>query len=88
MPQGGDLTIRAYTTAKTIEVQVRDTGVGIAAEHLSQIFEPFFTFRPSGSGTGLGLYLSRNIVEAHQGRISVQSEKGKGATFTVTFPRE
>jgi len=88
MPQGGDLTIRAQATAKTVEVQVRDTGVGIAAEHLSQIFEPFFTFRAAGTGTGLGLYLSRNIVEAHQGRISVQSETGRGSTFTITFPRE
>jgi PAS domain S-box-containing protein len=87
MPRGGELTIRASSTPKTVEVQVCDTGVGIAPEHLSQIFEPFFTFRSSGGGTGLGLYLSRNIVEAHQGRITVQSEKGKGTIFTITFPR-
>jgi PAS domain S-box-containing protein len=88
MPKGGDLSITARATADTIEVQVRDTGVGIAPEHLAQIFEPFFTYRPSGGGTGLGLYLSKNIVEAHRGRISVQSEKGHGATFTLSFPRE
>jgi PAS domain S-box-containing protein len=88
MPQGGHLTIRAYSTGKSVDIQVQDTGMGIAAEHLPQIFEPFFSFRPSGSGTGLGLYLSKNIVEAHQGQISVQSEKGRGTTFTISFPRE
>jgi len=88
MPRGGDLIISGRTTVKTVDVNVKDTGVGIAAEHLQQIFEPFFTFRTSGSGTGLGLYLCRNIMEAHRGKILVQSERGKGSTFTLSFPRE
>jgi PAS domain S-box-containing protein len=87
MPQGGDLYISTRSLPQIVELTVRDTGVGIAAEHLPQIFEPFFTFRASGQGTGLGLYLSRNMIEGAGGKISVESEKGKGAAFTVSLPR-
>ncbi len=87
MPQGGDLAVSTHALPETVELTVRDTGVGIAAEHLPQIFEPFFTFRASGQGTGLGLYLSRNMIETAGGKISVESEKGKGAAFTVSLPR-
>jgi PAS domain S-box-containing protein len=84
MPDGGELTISTRHSDANVGVRVQDTGTGIPPEHLSQIFEPFFTYKPSG--TGLGLYLSKNIVEMHQGKIAVASEKGKGTTFTLTFP--
>lgn len=84
MPEGGRLTVSSKHSETTVELRVQDTGLGISSEHLSQIFEPFFTYKPSG--TGLGLYLSKNIVEMHQGKISVVSEKGMGTLFTVTFP--
>jgi PAS domain S-box-containing protein len=86
MPQGGDLTIATRATQQSIELLVKDSGVGISPEHLPQIFEPFFTFKPSGTGTGLGLYLSKNIMDLHQGRILVESEKDKGSIFTLSFP--
>jgi PAS domain S-box-containing protein len=87
MPGGGDLKISTHATAKTVEMIVRDSGIGISEEHLPQIFEPFFTFKPTGLGTGLGLYLCKNIMDVHQGKINVESVKGKGATFTLIFPR-
>ena len=88
MPQGGTLTIATTADAESVRLRVCDTGVGIPAEHLPQIFEPFFSFKPGESGTGLGLYLSKNIMELHDGTISAESERGKGACFTLSFPRQ
>jgi len=88
MPRGGNLWIetRPSNDGAGIEIQVRDDGAGIAPDVLSQIFEPFLTTKESGHGVGLGLAISRGIVERHHGRIEVQSELGRGTTFTVTLP--
>ena len=69
-----------------VQVEVIDTGGGIAPEHLDRIFEPFFTTKPAGEGTGLGLSLCRNMLEEHGGTIAVQSEVGLGATFRIELP--
>ncbi len=69
-----------------VRVQVRDTGRGIPADHLPRLFEPFFTTKPVGEGSGLGLWISHNIVTAAGGRIEVESEVGVGSTFTVELP--
>jgi two-component system, NtrC family, sensor kinase len=88
MPRGGNLWLqtRLSNDEKEIEIQVRDDGAGIAPDVLPQIFEPFLTTKESGHGVGLGLAISRGIVERHNGRIEVQSELGRGTTFTVTLP--
>ena len=64
-------------------VKLTDTGCGIKGEHLDQIFEPFFTTKPVGKGTGLGLSVSYGIVQQHGGTLEVESEEGKGSTFTI-----
>ncbi|MBU1984448.1 PAS domain S-box protein, partial [bacterium] len=87
MPQGGDLVVSSQAKEEVVQLAVRDSGVGIPSEHLLQIFEPFFSFKLTEGGTGLGLYLSKNIMESHNGRITVESEKGKGTCFTLSFPR-
>ncbi len=69
-----------------VEITVRDTGCGISAEHLDKLFDPFFTTKEVGRGTGLGLAVSYGIVQRHGGSIWVQSEVGKGSTFTVWLP--
>ena len=69
-----------------VELQFIDEGCGIKEENLKKIFEPFFTTKEIGKGTGLGLSVSYGIVKAHQGEISVQSEPGKGTTFTIILP--
>jgi signal transduction histidine kinase/CheY-like chemotaxis protein len=84
--RGGSLTIRSQASGAMVQVEVTDTGTGIAPEHLDRIFEPFFTTKPEVSGTGLGLSVSMGIVESHGGTIEVQSELGKGSTFTVKLP--
>jgi two-component system, NtrC family, sensor kinase len=71
-----------------MKIQVRDDGAGIAPDILPQIFEPFLTTKESGRGVGLGLAISRGIVERHNGRIEVQSELGRGTTFTITLPAQ
>jgi len=82
----GTITIRTGGGDAWVWVAISDTGSGISAENLNRIFEPFFTTKPIGSGTGLGLSLSYGIVKKHGGRIEVQSEEGKGTTFTVHLP--
>jgi len=84
--RGGSLTIRSSAGGDMVRVEVIDTGTGIAPEHMHRIFEPFFTTKPEVSGTGLGLSVSLGIVESHGGVIEVQSELGKGSTFTVKLP--
>ncbi|MGD0971921.1 MAG: ATP-binding protein [Desulfobaccales bacterium] len=88
MLEGGSLTVRAYSTpdGQWLKVQVMDTGMGIAAEHLPHIFDPFYTTKQVGRGTGLGLSVTYGIVEKHGGHIEVESEKGKGSTFSVVLP--
>jgi 3-dehydroquinate dehydratase type I len=72
--------------AKLGKVQVHDRGCGIPSEQLPRIFDPFFTTKETGEGTGLGLSVSYGIVKDHGGEISVESEPGRGSTFTVSLP--
>ncbi len=90
MPRGGNLWIETKLSndESEIEIQVRDDGAGIAPDVLSHIFEPFLTTKERGHGVGLGLAISRGIVERHSGRIEVKSELGRGTTFTVTLPSQ
>ena len=82
----GVITIRLRPENDGVAIDVQDTGVGISEENLLKVFDPFFTTKPVGQGTGLGLSLSYSIVDAHGGQITVKSEPGKGATFTVWLP--
>jgi two-component system NtrC family sensor kinase len=88
MPKGGNLWIETRLTPDdaAIEIRVRDDGAGIAPDILPHIFEPFLTTKETGRGVGLGLAISRGIVERHNGRIDVASELGHGTTFTITLP--
>jgi signal transduction histidine kinase len=85
MPQGGWLTLAGRGTATQVQVSVQDTGSGIPAALLAQIFAPLYTTKPGG--TGLGLYIVQEIVTAHEGQLTVQSVEGQGSTFTITLPR-
>jgi signal transduction histidine kinase len=67
-------------------VEVADSGAGIPADALGQVFEPFYTTKPVGQGTGLGLAISRDIIRDHGGTIVAQSHPGQGAAFTVWLP--
>ena len=86
MPRGGKLHIQLHHKSSGVAIKVRDEGVGIAQENLRRIFDPFFTTKPAGEGTGLGLSVSYGIVSRHRGSIDVQSEMGKGSTFTILLP--
>jgi signal transduction histidine kinase/uncharacterized protein YpmB len=88
MPDGGKLMVstRVSKDKKNLEISFADTGEGISRENLSKIFEPFFTTKKMGEGTGLGLSVSYGIVKDHEGSIEVESEEGKGTTFTVVLP--
>lgn len=87
MPEGGELRVSiAQSPADSghVRVEVADTGRGIFAEHLERIFDPFFS--TDHEGAGLGLAISRKIVENHGGRIDVRGEPGKGTTFGIVLP--
>jgi PAS domain S-box-containing protein len=86
MRNGGVLTIRTTVKEAQCLVCVQDSGCGISSSVLPRIFDPFFTTKNEGEGTGLGLSVSLGIVERHGGRIVVDSEVGKGTTFTVSIP--
>lgn len=86
MKHGGQLTIRTSVVEGVCLIEVRDTGSGIAPTVLPRIFDPFFTTKSEGEGTGLGLSVSLGIVERHGGKILVESEVGKGTSFTLCLP--
>jgi two-component system NtrC family sensor kinase len=88
MSRGGNLWIssRGLPSSKRISVQIRDDGIGIPPESLKQLFEPFYTTKEGGKGVGLGLAISRNIVERHRGKIEVESTPGRGTTFYIFIP--
>ena len=101
MPMGGTLTLRTRSTGPSerlrragrpvpagIELTIADSGVGIPADHLPRIFDPFFSTKGVGKGTGLGLAITRRIVEDHHGTIEVGSEVGRGSTVTIRLPTE
>jgi two-component system NtrC family sensor kinase len=95
MRGGGSLAITSTFRPATderpeqmVEVVFSDTGVGIPQEDLARIFEPFYTTKPAGEGTGLGLAVAKRIVDFHNGRIDVESTVGAGAVFTIQFPVE
>jgi len=87
MPDGGELSIRsAEGEDNLVQVSFRDTGCGIAPEHMDKLFTPFFTTKDEVKGVGLGLSVSYGIIERHGGSIEVHSEPGKGSTFIVRLP--
>jgi two-component system, NtrC family, sensor kinase len=90
LPHGGNLWLstRLCEDATAVAINVRDDGAGIPPEIIPHLFEPFLTTKDNGKSVGLGLAVSHNIVEGHRGRIKVQSELGKGTTFTVVLPLE
>jgi signal transduction histidine kinase len=91
-PEGGRIDVAATVTDNAIEISVSDTGVGIAAEDQAAVFEEFRQvgrhYTNKQEGTGLGLALTRRFVELHGGAIRLESEPGKGSTFTFTIPHK
>ena len=86
MPGGGTLTVTVRSDHGSLVIAVQDTGVGMSGEVLDQLFNPFFTTKDVGEGTGLGLSVVHGIVTAHGGTIDVESEVGRGSRFTVRLP--
>jgi PAS domain S-box-containing protein len=86
MPNGGRLSIHTRAVETSLVVDFRDTGIGMAPETIARIYDPFFTTKEVGQGTGLGLALSYGIVQEHGGRIFVESRPGEGAHFTIKLP--
>jgi len=86
LERGGTITISTFASEETVSVLIQDTGPGIAPEHIKKIFKPFFTTKALGKGTGLGLYLSHDIIERHGGRLSVESREGEGTAFMISLP--
>lgn len=89
MPEGGRATLRCAVAQPALEpasavLQIRDTGQGIAPEHVAKIFDPFFTTKPGG--TGLGLPICLDIVTRHRGQLRLDSEPGRGTTATILLP--
>lgn len=90
MPDGGTLgLLSSYNpTNRDVEIKVRDTGCGIAKEDIPNIFDPFYTTKKEGKGVGLGLSTVYGIIERHKGKITLESEPGKGTVFKIRLPAE
>jgi PAS domain S-box-containing protein len=82
----GTITIETYVANKKVHIAISDTGVGISPDDIKKVFDPGFTTKGVGVGTGLGLSICYQIIQEHRGEIRVESEKGKGTTFTVILP--
>jgi two-component system, NtrC family, sensor kinase len=87
MPDGGTLVLGATADADHAQIWVRDTGTGIPEDVVPHIFEPFYTTKDIGEGTGLGLSVAYGIIVEHGGRIEVDTALGRGTTFTISLPR-
>ncbi len=89
-PQGGEITVSIEQSEEKAKISISDTGMGIPEKDLPHIFEKFYraknASRASIGGTGLGLAIAKYIVESHAGKISAESELGKGSTFSFTLP--
>jgi PAS domain S-box-containing protein len=86
MTDGGQLRIRTESVDSKVEITVQDTGTGISRENIKKIYDPFFTTKAVGKGTGLGLAVSYGIVQEHGGNISVESKLGHGTAFKLELP--
>lgn len=87
MPDGGNLTITARSFEEgSVRLSIEDDGVGIPEDLLQQVFEPFMTTKETTGGVGLGLAISKGIVERHRGTIEVDSQVGRGTRFIITLP--
>jgi two-component system, NtrC family, sensor kinase len=86
MPEGGTVTVAAHAGSGRVQIEVSDTGCGIPPEHLDRIYDPFFTTKPRGQGTGLGLSVSYGIVKEHSGTLLAESSPGEGSRFVVSLP--
>ena len=82
----GTISITTMVVDKHVQIEVKDTGSGIAPENISRIFDPFYTTKPVGQGTGLGLSLAYGIMQKHHGSIHVSSVLGEGTTFFLRIP--
>ncbi|RUO31258.1 sensor histidine kinase [Aliidiomarina soli] len=82
----GNIYVETVVAGDTVEISIRDDGSGISDEQMPRIFEPFYTSKPVGEGTGLGLALTYNIVKKHGGTLRVDSKVGQGTCFTVVLP--
>jgi signal transduction histidine kinase len=86
MNEGGELIIRTNMNDKNANIEISDTGTGIPPEEIDKIFQAYYTSRPAG--TGLGLPIAKKIINAHNGNIAVNSQPGKGTSFTITIPAQ
>jgi signal transduction histidine kinase len=82
----GSITVSTRAEKKCIRTEISDSGTGIPQEHLNKIYDPFFTTKEVGEGTGLGLPISQAIITDYNASIGVDSQINKGTTFTITFP--
>jgi len=83
---GGSVEIEGYTDCNNIVIEIRDTGTGITEENIPNIFEPFFSTRKELGGSGLGLALTKKIIERHHGKINVESKVAEETVFTISMP--
>jgi len=89
MPHGGNLWYRTRALPSgQVSIQIRDDGAGIPEDAMKKLFEPFFTTKEGGKGVGLGLAISKNIVERHRGKLEVESQLGRGTTFYIFIPTD
>ena len=86
MPKGGEFHIKTYEEESSYIIEISDNGIGMNENVVKRIFEPFFSYSESG-GTGLGMSIVKNIIEAHEGSLYVESEKNKGACFKIVMPK-
>lgn len=86
MPGAGEIQVRSGREGERVWIEIEDNGCGIAEEHCSRIFEPFFSTKPVGQGSGLGLAVVFGIVHTHHGELEVHSEIGQGSRFRLWLP--